>query len=53
VSKEVVYEVRTEFSSSDGTITYVVETRRTSRDDAESDLLILKFLGKKGWIVEV
>lgn len=31
---------------------YFVETRRTARKDAEQDAEILKFLGKRAWIVE-
>ena len=30
---------------------YVVETRRTSEKDAQADVEILKFLGKKAWVV--
>lgn len=31
----------------------VLETRRSDRKAAENDVEILKFLGKKAWIVEV
>ncbi len=49
------YEVRTEFvqDADAGIVTVVVETSRTDRKTAESDVEILKFLGKKAWIVEV
>lgn len=47
-----MFEVRSE-REDDGDNGFYLETRRTERKAAEEDVEILKFLGKRAWIVEV
>lgn len=56
----MIYEVRSKGSEeydyntdSGGPDSYIPETRRTSRKDAEQDLEMLKMFGKTAWIVEI
>lgn len=49
----LVFEVRTKILDEDATVVkFSIESRRSSRKDAEQDVALMKLFGKDAWIVE-